>query len=244
MLAQLAFLFSDSVEEGAVGGGIGWGLAAFAVVIIIMALMPRLIRRIRNERIALQKQEEKKIQNAPNIRSQADRILVDLAEMSREINAQVDVKIRVLNKLLRDSEEIVERYEKIVERVGKLDLAGFAESSCDMEKKGLGITDKVKAVKSITEEVSPKENSAGSVDLSSSLASKQKGNDSHKSKQDDPVEDSAIISRKNVDNWQNNIQAKVVKMFEEGRDVSEIARKTRLSIAEINLILSIYQNEL
>ena len=80
-----------------------------------MAFMPRIIKRIRRERNALTLQEIKSIHNRPNVRSKADEILVELAEMSREINAQIDTKIRILNKLVRDAEKAIKRYEELAD---------------------------------------------------------------------------------------------------------------------------------
>ena len=47
-------------------------------------------------------------------RDAADKALVDLIETGREINAQVDTKIRLLNKLVKDAETQIRRLEEIL----------------------------------------------------------------------------------------------------------------------------------
>ncbi|MDR0363119.1 MAG: hypothetical protein LBJ46_10620 [Planctomycetota bacterium] len=47
-------------------------------------------------------------------RDAADRALVELIETGREINARVDNKIRMLNRLVRDAERCIARLEKLL----------------------------------------------------------------------------------------------------------------------------------
>lgn len=48
------------------------------------------------------------------MRSVADRALVELLETSREISAQIDTKIRILNKLVRDADVQASRLERLL----------------------------------------------------------------------------------------------------------------------------------
>ncbi len=123
MLLQLGSLFSGS-EGSEAASGFGWEqIIALGLVILIMALMPRIIKTLRRERKSMTAEQTKSLRSGPNIKNKADEILVELAEMSREINAQVDTKIRVLNKLIRDAEKVVKRYEELSARQeqGKLE---------------------------------------------------------------------------------------------------------------------------
>lgn len=52
-------------------------------------------------------------------RDAADRALVDLLETSREISAQIDNKIRVLNRLVKDAEEQTARLERLLGLAGE-----------------------------------------------------------------------------------------------------------------------------
>ena len=224
LLSVLGFLFSDS--EGAADGSFSsWSpFIAFAIVLAIMAFMPRIIRKIRRERQALAQQQTRELQNRPNIRSKADEILVELAEMSREINAQVDTKIRVLNKLIRDAEKIVKRYEELT------------------------LEDKVL------------HNSFGSVSAEKSVTSENQVTDKAEIKLPeigDKAETKILKERVESDSvgsvaaeanntsetgvWQRSVGAKIQELHAKGYEINDIARKTRMSTAEVTLMLEMFK---
>ncbi len=218
MLVQLGFLFSNS-EAGTEGSGFGWSqILAFGAVILIMAFMPKIIKRIRRERNALTMQEIKSMHNRPNVRSKADEILVELAEMSREINAQVDTKIRVLNKLLRDAEKAIKRYEELVEKDSlpnkiKTDNAdkGIKKSNFDIDKAEIKIASSSSQLKNEIMENKDEEESVS-----------EKDNNSENNE---------------TGVWQRSIGVKIQELSKKGYDINDIALKTRMSVSEVTLIL-------
>lgn len=229
MLMQLWFIFSGS-ESSDGSSGFGWSqVLAFGVVILVMAIMPRIIRKIRHERNALARQETKTIENRPNIRNQADSVLVELAEMSREINAQADTKIRVLNKLVRDAEMAVKKYEELIERRER--LAGVEGGSLPLAEKEEGGNLSADAAQIRIEQDISGANSGGKPDSDG-----VKGNDSPgHNKRSATTADSGV--------WQDTVGNKIRNLHNMGCDVSEIARKTRLSTSEVTLMLNLLNLE-
>lgn len=213
MLVQLGFIFSDESSGGS--SGFGWSEAmAFGVVILVMAIMPRIIRKIRSERAALVKQETKAIKNGPNIRSQADKILVELVETSREINAQSDTKIRVLNKLVRDADKAIKRLEDLVER----------EEALTSQNNGKVVSSREALETSVVD----------SAEIRVEQSVEQK---TQKSAVKDVSEAKPLAPNKDSGVWQDTVGAKISKLHAQGFDINDIARKTRMSVSEVTLIL-------
>lgn len=106
---------AQDAAAAASGGGF-WDykvLLAFALVVGFLAVMPRLIRKNRQERRLLEKQYIDEVQNRLNVRGEADRIMLELVEAGREINGQLDTKMRMLNKLVKDAHEAIRRLEEL-----------------------------------------------------------------------------------------------------------------------------------
>ena len=222
MLSVLGFLFSDS--EGAAESSFS-GLSpfiAFAFVIGIMAFMPRIIRKIRRERRALEQQETKELLNRPHIKNNADEILVELAEMSREINAQVDTKIRVLNKLIRDADRLVKRYEELTAEKQNLQRPVHAESGSSPVKDEVGITDKAEIKLAGLEEAVADNTFKEKVESETDAGASE-------------------ITTSETGVWQRSVGAKIQELHDKGYNVSDIARKTRMSIAEVTLMLEMFK---
>ncbi len=221
MLVQLGFIFSD--ESSGSSSGFGWSEAmAFGVVILVMAIMPRIIRKIRSERAALVKQETKAIKNGPNIRSQADKILVELVETSREINAQSDTKIRVLNKLVRDADKAIKRLEDLVER----------EEALTSQNNGKVVSFREAPETSVVDSAEIRVEQAQLKNTEQSVEQKTQKNaikDVSEAKPLAPNKDSGV--------WQDTVGAKISKLHAQGFDINDIARKTRMSVSEVTLIL-------
>ena len=218
MLAQLGFLFSNS-ETGAENSGFGWSqILAFGAVILIMAFMPRIIKRIRRERNALALQEMKSIHNRPNVRSKADEILVELAEMSREINAQIDTKIRILNKLVRDAEKAIKRYEELADN----------DNSSSMSK-----TDNLnKSIKNANSDIDKAE-----IKINPSISQCEKEVIENEAKEEPVFEKNVNSDSSETGVWQRSIGIKIQELSKKGYDINDIALKTRMSVSEVILIL-------
>lgn len=193
MLYSLCVLLT--AEDG--GGGFDFKLIlAFGAVIAVMFLMPRLLRKNRQERKRLEKQYNDEVSNRLNVKSEADRILIEIVEAGREINARLDNKIRVLNKLIKDAEVLVERVEK----------AGTAEPGSTQDSE-------VSARPAEPTSATCEEATTPDIDVDSESQKKSSGR------------------------FQVNIRQKIADMAAQGRSVESIARLTRLSTAEVSLML-------
>ncbi|MFW5856441.1 MAG: hypothetical protein ACOCX4_01070 [Planctomycetota bacterium] len=113
----MVFLAVDSVAAGT-------DLVLVLLGIGIAIAVPYIIRRNRRsttpptEPVRNQWERQK---SASRGRAEADRILVELVETSREISARMDTKIRILNTLIRDAERCIARLETLQD--GKDDAA-------------------------------------------------------------------------------------------------------------------------
>ncbi len=227
MLLQLGFIFSDSADT-AEKSGFGWSqVIAFGVVILLMALMPKLVKRMRRERREYVKKETGAIRNPSGLRDGADEILVELAEMSREINAQVDTKIRVLNKLIRDAEKVVQRYEEL--------QANVAQTGIKRET--------AKSVQSLRTQATAE--IADKAEIKLSDAGTQQPSLKEKIEQDTPVGNKTAEMPTNSETgvWQRSVGAKIMELRDKGYEINDIARKTRMSVAEVTLMLEMFKNQ-
>lgn len=92
-----------------------WRLAVILGAIGVMALLARWRQR-RNKDLPPRKavDQRERFEREERMRNAADQALVELVETGREISAQVDVKIRMLNRLVKDAERLSERLEKLL----------------------------------------------------------------------------------------------------------------------------------
>ncbi|GHS92785.1 hypothetical protein FACS1894139_16120 [Planctomycetales bacterium] len=106
-------LAAETAEVTAAATGFDWrfGLVCFGVVMMLV-ILPRLTRRNFNARRQREKKIQREMDNSLEVKRGADRIMLDLAEASREINAQIDTKIRMLNRLIREAEEVSQKLER------------------------------------------------------------------------------------------------------------------------------------
>lgn len=117
-----------AAESGAASGSGGyWQLALVLAGIGLLGLLARW-RKARAEPPPPSAKELRERDKAPNrYRDAADRALVDLIETGREIGAQVDTKIRMLNRLVKEAEEKIARLEGLLGQAGeRLDNPGSA----------------------------------------------------------------------------------------------------------------------
>ena len=68
-------------------------------------------------------------QGIGDVRQQMERLLVELHDISREMNARLDTKIRVLSNLINEADERIRRLEALVSQVGMREATGTASRS-------------------------------------------------------------------------------------------------------------------
>jgi hypothetical protein len=102
---------------GQAGGTDGyWKLALILAAIGILGLLSRW-RKARVPPQAPAKEMRSRDQHPERYRDAADRALVELVEVGREINAQVDTKIRFLNRLIKEADDRISKLEKLSAQV-------------------------------------------------------------------------------------------------------------------------------
>lgn len=101
----------------ATGGGGGasgyWQLALILAAIGLLGLFSRW-RKSRLPPLPAAKELREREQDPDRYRNAADKAIVEILETSRSLNAQVDTKIRALNRLVKDAEDVAERLEKLL----------------------------------------------------------------------------------------------------------------------------------
>lgn len=99
-------------ETGA--GGLGMAQLALLILVVLVAvaspILVRIARRRKEKELASPAEER---DAARRVRLAADKAMVELLEAGREITAQVDTKIRVLNKLVKDARDQADRLERL-----------------------------------------------------------------------------------------------------------------------------------
>lgn len=101
-----------AVESG--GGSDGyWRLGLILAAIAMLGLYGRW-RKARQPPLVEAKELRERDKNPNRYREPADRALVELVEAGREINAQVDTKVRFLNRLIKDADNRIARLEKLI----------------------------------------------------------------------------------------------------------------------------------
>lgn len=90
-----------------------WQLALIMAAIGFVGLFLRW-RRMRPPPMQYAKEFRERDEDPNRYRDAADRALVELLETSRTLNAQVDTKIRMLNRLIKDAEEQCARLEGLM----------------------------------------------------------------------------------------------------------------------------------
>jgi hypothetical protein len=107
------FAAEAAVAAGAESGGGYWQLALIIAGIGILGLFARW-RKARMPVVQTARQIRERDTDPGRYRDAADKALVELLETSRELNAQVDTKIRVLNRLVKDAETAAARLELLL----------------------------------------------------------------------------------------------------------------------------------
>lgn len=105
-----------AAERAAGGGESGyWQLALVLGAIGFLGLFARW-RKMRTPAPPTAVEMREREANPNKYRDAADKAIVELLETSRTLNAQVDTKIRMLNRLVREAEEQCRRLEALLAR--------------------------------------------------------------------------------------------------------------------------------
>ncbi len=99
-------------NAGGAGGGY-WQLALIVAAIGFLGLFARW-RKARQPVLPTAKELRARDEDPNRYRSAADKALVELLETSRELNARVDTKIRVLNRLVKEADERIAALEALL----------------------------------------------------------------------------------------------------------------------------------
>lgn len=103
-----------AAEAATDGGGSGyWQLIMVVAAIGFLGLFARW-RKMRAPAVPSTRELRERDHEPNKYRDAADRAIVELLETSRSLNAQVDTKIRVLNRLVKEAEENIARLEKLL----------------------------------------------------------------------------------------------------------------------------------
>ncbi len=109
--------FAFAAEAASQTGGTDgyWKLALILAAIGILGLLSRW-RKARVPPRTTAKEMRSRDEHPERYRNAADRALVELVEVGREINAQVDTKIRFLNRLIKEADDRIAKLEKLSAR--------------------------------------------------------------------------------------------------------------------------------
>lgn len=100
-------------RAGEASGGGYWQLALILAGIGFLGLFARW-RKARRPVLPTAKELRERDADPNRYRSAADKALVELLETSRELNARVDTKIRVLNRLVKDAGDCAAALETLL----------------------------------------------------------------------------------------------------------------------------------
>lgn len=115
---------AETAAESTKGGGGYWQLALVLAGIGFLGLFARW-RKARTP-VMPSAQEMRERDEEPNrYRNAADKAVVELLETSRVLNAQVDTKIRILNRLVKDAEEHTAKLEALLAEAKALQSDGL-----------------------------------------------------------------------------------------------------------------------
>ena len=185
-------------------------LGLIALVVLLAILAPRVIRKTWSRKsgagLAGMRERVGDAEQEARARPTADRALSDLLETSREINAQIDTKIRILNKLVKDADREARRLERLQGRT-----AGAADEQ-ETETAGAAGTTEPAAV-------SPEDTTG------------------------DPEERARPSGANESRRRWRAMRERIEHLQGEGRAPAEIARLTRLSLQEVNVILRLGDDE-
>ncbi|MCX7935177.1 MAG: hypothetical protein N3A66_07970 [Planctomycetota bacterium] len=126
-----------------------WALTVALALFLIFRLWPR-------TRPAVPSDPEGEADAALRIRRAADKALVELAEVGREISGRIDTKVRILNRLSKEAEAQIKRLEDLLRAAGREvpPLVGEDTTSATSSRRVAAVVDETdKAAKELHERV-------------------------------------------------------------------------------------------
>ncbi len=127
----MGLVWAAEAAAGAGDGGGYWQLALVLAAIGFLGLFARW-RKARQPAVHTAREFRDRDDDPNRYRDAADKAIVELLETSRVLNAQVDTKIRVLNRLVREAEENCARLESLLARAaGELERPARAAAGRD-----------------------------------------------------------------------------------------------------------------
>ncbi len=113
-----------------------WQLAMVLLGIGLLTIFGRWRKARAPQHIPTAKEFRERDREAHRYRDAADNAIVEMLEMSRTLNAQIDTKIRVLNRLVKDAEDKTAALQKMLTQAGFALDNGVPEQnvSCETAK--------------------------------------------------------------------------------------------------------------
>lgn len=250
-MGLLLILAAEATETPS--GGMDWRIGLLFVAVVGMVIVvPRLLRKSREERLRLEKRYHDELNgNTTGIRHAADQILIQVVETGREINGVLDTKIRVLNKLIKDAEEAARRLEALTAAAAlppgeRLRVNGRGDADGEGRQSGTQPNIANTAQAAALAALASLRAAAGSVAADAARAPLPVLS-AEDAPAPAPSAESAAAASGTPDTgsgrWKADIRGRIRAYAEEGRSADEIARLTRLSRAEVNLMLDLLRSE-
>ncbi|MCD8140265.1 MAG: hypothetical protein LUE17_10905 [Planctomycetaceae bacterium] len=121
-------LAAETAEAATRETGGYWQLALILAAIGFLGLFARW-RKARTAPPVTAREMRARDDDPNRYRDAADRAIVELLETSRSLNAEVDGKIRVLNRLVKDAEDMIVRLEKRLAEARETERSGIPSTS-------------------------------------------------------------------------------------------------------------------
>ncbi len=106
---------AEKASDSAAGSDGYWRLAMILAAIGFLGLLARWRRSKQKPPIPARELRERD-QDPNKYRSASDRAMTELLEAGREITAQVDIKVRFLNRLIKDADSRIAKLEELVKQ--------------------------------------------------------------------------------------------------------------------------------
>jgi len=202
-------------------------LWAAAIALLALFLLQRTQRRVarsqKDRQLSAQERVAKKF-NGSDIYSQISGQMAQLAQLSRQINGQIDTRVAKLEILIAEAERAILKLEKLTGKSPQELTEALAKSHTD--------EDAATAIKTISEKF---KNLPGNSDVAVNQTTKnggQSGNQDHDSFAE--ILESGVSSFENSSNNQE-----ILELANKGLSVVKIAQKLNRPVGEIELVLSL-----
>lgn len=199
---------------------------AAVIALLALFLLQRTQRRVarsqKDRQLSAQERVAKKF-NGSDIYSQISGQMAQLAELSRQINGQIDTRVAKLEILIAEAERAILKLEKLTGKSSQEITEALAKSHAD--------EDAATAIKAISEKF---KNPPGKVDVAENHGTNggQSGNRDDASFEE--ILESGVSSFENSSNNQE-----ILDLANKGLSAVKIAQKLNRPVGEIELVLSL-----